>query len=116
MSDRVFRKLGLSDLPMVLNMGTDFRAGFICEENARLFLSDPMNWIFACQDVRIICFAYGYAELNPYASCPAYVNSFWTLLSQTLRPARCTSHAAANPRTTMALLFFQCVGLMRILD
>jgi len=64
MADRVFRKLGLSDLPMVLNMETDFRAGFICEENARLFLSDPMNWIFACiQDGRIIGFAYGY-ELN----------------------------------------------------
>lgn len=61
---REFRKLGLSDLELVLQMENDFRKGFIFEENARQFLSDPMNWIFACiQENQIIGFAYGY-ELN----------------------------------------------------
>lgn len=64
MDGRVFRKLTISDLHMVLNMEKDFRSNFICEENARMFLSNPMNWIFACiEDNRIIGFAYGY-ELN----------------------------------------------------
>lgn len=64
MSDRSFRKLGISDLPLVINMEKDFRSDFICQENARQFLLNPMNWIFACiEDNRIIGFAYGY-ELN----------------------------------------------------
>ncbi|WP_093753956.1 GNAT family N-acetyltransferase [Tepidimicrobium xylanilyticum] len=34
------------------------------EENVRQFLSNPLNWIFACvQDNKIIGFAYGY-KLN----------------------------------------------------
>ena len=42
----------------------DFRSNFISEESARQFLSNSMNWIFACvQDSKIIGFAYGY-ELN----------------------------------------------------
>ncbi|MCA0386582.1 MAG: GNAT family N-acetyltransferase [Firmicutes bacterium] len=61
---RVYRKLQISDLPLVIGMGENFRANFICEENARQFLMNPMNWIFACiQDQKIIGFAYGY-ELN----------------------------------------------------
>lgn len=61
---REFRKLCLSDLEIVLQMESDFRSGFIFEENARQFLSNPMNWIFACiQEKQIIGFAYGY-ELN----------------------------------------------------
>lgn len=64
MIQREFRKLRISDLELVLHMEKDFRSNFICEENARQFLSNPMNWIFACiQDQRIIGFAYGY-ELN----------------------------------------------------
>lgn len=64
MKDRIFRKLTVSDLSMVLQMENDFRSNFICEENARLFLSNSMNWIFACiENNRIIGFAYGY-ELN----------------------------------------------------
>jgi hypothetical protein len=48
----------------VLHMETDFRVGFINLENARQFLSNPMNWLFAyIKDGRIIGFAYGY-ELN----------------------------------------------------
>lgn len=61
---REYRKLQASDLNLVLGMNKDFRANFICEENGRLFLSNPMNWIFACvQDEKVIGFAYGY-ELN----------------------------------------------------
>ena len=64
MNHRVFRKLGLSDLSLVMQMDVDFRKDFVCEENVRLFLSNPMNWMFACIDNnRIIGFAYGY-ELN----------------------------------------------------
>ena len=62
--NRLFRKLTLSDLPLVLKMETDFRTGFISEENARQFFSNPINWMFACiQNDQIIGFAYGY-ELN----------------------------------------------------
>jgi len=62
--EREFRKLGISDLALVLQMEKDFRSGFICEENARQFLLNPQNWSFACiQEKQIIGFAYGY-ELN----------------------------------------------------
>ena len=64
MDKRVYRKLGVSDLDLVLKMDNDFRSNFICDENARLFLSNPMCWIFACiENNRVIGFAYGY-ELN----------------------------------------------------
>lgn len=62
--DREFRKLYLSDLELVLQMNNDFRSGFVLEENARQFLLNSMNWIFACiEGNQIIGFAYGY-ELN----------------------------------------------------
>lgn len=61
---REFRKLCVSDLKLVLQMENNFRSGFISEENARQFLLNPMNWIFACiEENQIIGFAYGY-ELN----------------------------------------------------
>ncbi len=61
MGDRAYRKLNLSDLDMVLQMEEDFRSGFVCEDNARAFLSSPTNWMFACiEDGRIIGFVYGY--------------------------------------------------------
>lgn len=64
MHDRIFRKLNISDLELVKQMNKDFRNGFIEEENTRLFLANPMNWIFACiMENRIVGFAYGY-ELN----------------------------------------------------
>lgn len=64
MDKRIYRKLGISDLDLVLQMDNDFRSNFICKENARLFLSNPMCWIFACiEKNRVIGFAYGY-ELN----------------------------------------------------
>jgi len=64
MERRTYRKLTSHDLPLVLKMETDFRSGLISEENAREFLSHPMNWMFACiQNDQIIGFAYGY-ELN----------------------------------------------------
>lgn len=64
MQGREYRKLNISDLELVLQMNEDFRNGFISEDNARQFLLNPMNWIFACiQDKKIIGFVYGY-ELN----------------------------------------------------
>jgi ribosomal protein S18 acetylase RimI-like enzyme len=63
-TNRCFRKLSVSDLPLVLQLEKDYRSNFICIENAKLFLSNSSNWIFACiEDERIIGFAYGY-ELN----------------------------------------------------
>ncbi len=64
MQNRVFRKLQIKDLDMVLRMNNDFRENFIHKENAMHFLGNPMNWIIACiQNNQIIGFAYGY-ELN----------------------------------------------------
>lgn len=61
---RIYRRLNISDLQKVLNMNKDFREGFICEENARQFLLNRMNWLFACiEGERVIGFCYGY-ELN----------------------------------------------------
>lgn len=61
---RSFRKLSIYDLQLVLRMEEDFRSNFVCLENARGFLSNSSNWIFACiENKRIIGFAYGY-ELN----------------------------------------------------
>ena len=59
-----FRKLNINDLDKVLKMEEDFREGLVKIENARLFLSNNMNWLIACiYENRIIGFAYGY-ELN----------------------------------------------------
>ena len=67
MSERIFRKLGLSDLQMLVNTKKEAEAldiWQIDEENARLFLSNPMNYFFACIDNnKIIGYACGY-ELN----------------------------------------------------
>ena len=64
MSERIFRKLGLSDLHLVLSMDEEIADFNVCEENARLFLSNPMNWFFACiENDKIIGVFYGY-ELN----------------------------------------------------
>ena len=67
MSDRVFRKLGLTDLQMLVNTKKDAEALHIWqvdEESARLFFSNPMNYFFACvEDNKIIGYACGY-EIN----------------------------------------------------
>ncbi|HAS73119.1 MAG TPA: hypothetical protein DCS67_03135 [Clostridiales bacterium UBA8960] len=64
MGNREFRRLNEEDLSRVLQMEKDFRSNFICEENARIFLANPMCWMVACLDEgRVIGFAYGY-ELN----------------------------------------------------
>jgi len=65
MPERVYRRLNISDLPMVLQMNRDFQDGYNCrEENARLFLSQPHNWLFACiEDGRILGYVYGF-EIN----------------------------------------------------
>ena len=46
MSKRIFKKLGIADLPILINTKKDADAleiWQIDEENARLFLSNPMN-------------------------------------------------------------------------
>lgn len=58
------RRLTENDINMVMDMNKNFREGFICYDNALIFLRNPNNWIYAAvaNDV-IIGFAYGY-ELN----------------------------------------------------
>jgi len=67
MSERIFRKLGLADLQMLVNTKKDADAleiWQIDEENARLFLSNPMNYFFACiENNTIIGYVCGH-ELN----------------------------------------------------
>ena len=75
MTKRIYKKLGISDLRSVVDMGKNFRSSFIEEENASQFLSNPQNWLFACikrtekedstykKPDMVIGFAYGY-ELN----------------------------------------------------
>lgn len=64
MDIRRYQKLGISDLDLIMQMDDDFRSDFICKENAQMFLSNPMCWIYACiENNRVIGFAYGY-ELN----------------------------------------------------
>jgi len=72
MKKRTYKKLGISDLRLVVDMGKNFRSSFIVEENARQFLLNPQNWLFACIEEDdgaykkteiIIGFLYGY-ELN----------------------------------------------------
>ena len=62
--ERQFRRLTISDLPLILKMNDSFRSGLINEENTKQFLLNPMNWFFACiHGDQIIGFAQGY-ELN----------------------------------------------------
>ncbi|MCL2774367.1 MAG: GNAT family N-acetyltransferase [Oscillospiraceae bacterium] len=64
MEDRIYRKLSISDLPLLMQIKNENPEFQICEENARQFLNNPMNWIFACiRDNKIICQIRGY-ELN----------------------------------------------------
>ena len=64
MAERIYRKLTVADLPLVMEMENNFRSNFVHGENARLFLSNSMNWLFACvENGQIIGFTYGY-ELN----------------------------------------------------
>ena len=67
MSERVYKKLGIADLHMLVNAGKDADAlefWQVDEESARLFLSNPMNCFFACiVDNKIIGYACGH-ELN----------------------------------------------------
>lgn len=67
MSERRFRKLGLNDLQILIDAKKDAEAlelWQIDEESARLFLSNPTNYFFACiEDDKIIGYACGH-ELN----------------------------------------------------
>ena len=67
MSERIYRKLRLADLQMLIDTKDDADAlefYQIDEESARLFLSNPMNYFFACIDNnKIIGYACGH-ELN----------------------------------------------------
>ena len=67
MPERIFRKLGPSDLQMLVNTkecadALEFYQ--VDEQSAGLFLSNPSNYFFACiEDGKIIGYACGY-ELN----------------------------------------------------
>ncbi len=59
-----FRKLTINDIEKVLGMENDFRNNFVCRENVRTFLNNPMNWLIGCiKNEQVIGFAYGF-ELN----------------------------------------------------
>jgi len=61
MEDRIYRKLTISDVPLLMKIKKEDPDFNICEENARQFLSNPMNWIFVCiQDNRILGLVRGY--------------------------------------------------------
>ena len=64
MSERIFRKLELSDLQMLVSTNKESNAleiWQIDEESARVFLSNPMNYFFACIDNnRIIGYVCGH--------------------------------------------------------
>jgi len=66
-SARICRKLELSDLQMLVNANNDAKAldiWQIDEEKAKLFLSNPMNYFFACIDNnKIVGYVCGH-ELN----------------------------------------------------
>ena len=67
MSKQIYRKLELADVQMLVNAKDDADAlelWQIDEENARVFLSNPANYFFACiQCDKIIGYVCGY-ELN----------------------------------------------------
>ena len=45
MEERIYKKLSISDLSLLMQLNAPFS---ICEENAKQFLNNPANWIFAC--------------------------------------------------------------------
>jgi len=58
MEERFYKKLSISDLLLLIKLNVPFP---ICEENARQFLNNPANWIFACiQENKIVGHALGY--------------------------------------------------------
>jgi len=67
MSERIYKKLGITDLQILLDTKKDADALEIYqieEESARLFLSNSMNCFFACiENNKIIGYACGH-ELN----------------------------------------------------
>jgi len=66
MKERIYKKLSILDLPLLMQINVPFS---ICEENAKEFLNNPTNWIFACiQDNKIIGYAVGYEHNNFYNS------------------------------------------------
>ena len=67
MPERTYRKLGIADLQILVNTTKDAQALDIWQvnaESARLFLSNPTNYFFACiEDNKIIGYVCGH-ELN----------------------------------------------------
>ena len=82
MGDRMYRKLTISDLPLLVQMKNDSPDFWVCEENARQFLNNPMNWFFACiEEGRVIGHAFGY-ELNNFYNSGGnklYIHGFGVL-------------------------------------
>ncbi|MCL2285586.1 MAG: GNAT family N-acetyltransferase [Firmicutes bacterium] len=67
MSKRTYRKLGIIDLQLLINTRNETEAlemWAVDEESARIFLSNPANYFFACiEDDKIIGYICGH-ELN----------------------------------------------------
>ncbi len=69
MGSRIYRKLSIADLSLLMQMKIDIPGFLVDEESARQFLSNPMNWFFACiEDNKVIGQAYGYEQQNFYNS------------------------------------------------
>jgi len=61
MENRIYRRLTISDLPLLIQLKIDAPEFLFCEENARQFLNNPMNWFFACiQDNKLLGEIRGY--------------------------------------------------------
>ena len=66
---RIYRKLSISDVALVMRMKEDIPGFLVCENNLRQFLDNPMNWFFACiEENKIIGHAFGYEQVNFYNS------------------------------------------------
>jgi len=66
MEERIYKKLSIVDLSLLMQIKAPFS---ICGENAKQFLNNPTNWIFACiQENKIIGYAMGYEHINFYNS------------------------------------------------
>lgn len=61
MEEKIYRKLSVLDLPLLMQIKNENPEFQIFEENARQFLDNPMNWVFACiQNNKIIGQVRGY--------------------------------------------------------
>ncbi|MCL2404206.1 MAG: GNAT family N-acetyltransferase [Defluviitaleaceae bacterium] len=65
MKKRIYRKLTISDLPLLMQLRDENPDFSVSEDNARQFLSNSKNWFFACiQENQIIGHSFGYEQEN----------------------------------------------------